>query len=91
MHEQQIIHRDIKIQNIFLTSQGIVKLGDFGIAKVLESPDQLANTSLGTPYYLSPEICQSSKYNYKTDIWMLGCTLHELCTLERPFQAESLT
>ena len=47
----------------------------------MENSTDLASTSIGTPYYLSPEICLSQKYNYKVDIWMLGCTLYELCSL----------
>jgi NIMA (never in mitosis gene a)-related kinase len=58
-----------------------VKLGDFGISKILEHTTELARTSIGTPYYLSPEICDSMEYNHKIDIWMLGCTLYELCSL----------
>jgi len=51
----------------------------------------MAITSLGTPYYLSPEICQNKPYNYKTDIWMLGCLLYELCTLKKPFSGANIT
>lgn len=49
-----------------------------------------AQTSLGTPFFLSPEICQGEKYNYKTDIWMLGCVVYELCSLKKPFTADNL-
>ena len=62
VHSANILHRDLKSQNIFLTSNGMVKLGDFGIAKVLESSNDQAQTQIGTPYYLSPEICESSPY-----------------------------
>ena len=48
-----------------------------------------AKTSLGTPYFLSPEICSGNKYNFKTDMWMLGCVLYELCCLKKPFEGES--
>ena len=58
VHEANILHRDLKSQNIFLTSKGIVKLGDFGIAKVLDASEDQARTQIGTPYYLSPEICE---------------------------------
>nr|XP_020145967.1 serine/threonine-protein kinase Nek5 isoform X3 [Microcebus murinus] len=78
-------------QNIFLSKNGIVaKLGDFGIARVLNNSMELARTCVGTPYYLSPEICQNKPYNNKTDIWSLGCVLYELCTLKHPFEGNNL-
>ncbi len=60
--------RDLKTQNVFMSSGGLLKLGDFGVSKVLNSTWQLAATAVGTPYYLSPEICQNRKYNHK-----VGC------------------
>lgn len=62
-----------------------IKLGDFGISKQIENTQLLTTTSVGTPYYISPEICQNQSYNNKTDIWMMGCFLYELCTLKKPF------
>jgi NIMA (never in mitosis gene a)-related kinase len=56
IHDRKILHRDLKGQNIFLTKQGIIKIGDFGIAKVLNNTLANAKTVVGTPYYLSPEI-----------------------------------
>ena len=56
VHDRKIIHRDIKTQNIFLTKAGIVKVGDFGVARVMSNTKELAATVIGTPYYLSPEI-----------------------------------
>lgn len=90
IHGRKILHRDIKVQNIFLTGNNTVKLGDFGISKVLENTQEHAQTVVGTPYYMSPEVCQSSKYTYKADVWSLGVVLYELCSGRRPFVAENL-
>uniref|UniRef100_A0A2K5VJ92 non-specific serine/threonine protein kinase n=1 Tax=Macaca fascicularis TaxID=9541 RepID=A0A2K5VJ92_MACFA len=90
VHDRKILHRDIKSQNIFLTKDGTVQLGDFGIARVLNSTVELARTCIGTPYYLSPEICENKPYNNKSDIWALGCVLYELCTLKHAFEAGSM-
>jgi NIMA (never in mitosis gene a)-related kinase len=90
VHDRKIIHRDLKGANVFLTKKGIVKIGDFGIAKVLSHTVQKARTMVGTPYYLSPEIIQSKPYNNKTDVWSLGVMLYELCALKPPFDAPSI-
>lgn len=89
IHSKKILHRDVKCQNIFITSKGTLKLGDFGVSKSLGT-GSFAKTSLGTPYYLPPEVCSGHKYDYKADIWMLGCLVYELCTLKRPFEGDSL-
>ena len=57
--------RDIKTQNVFMSAGGLLKLGDFGVSKVLSSTSALAATAVGTPFYLSPEICQNRRYNQK--------------------------
>ncbi|NWQ89927.1 NEK5 kinase, partial [Burhinus bistriatus] len=91
IHDKKILHRDVKAQNIFLTNNGkVAKLGDFGIARQLNSTMEFAHTCVGTPYYLSPEICENRPYNNKTDIWSLGCVLYELCALKHPFEGNSL-
>jgi NIMA (never in mitosis gene a)-related kinase len=90
IHDRKILHRDLKGQNVFLTKDGTVKLGDFGIARVLDHTFQVCRTQIGTPYYLSPEICQGRAYNAKTDIWSLGCLLYELCTLKHAFSANGM-
>lgn len=83
-----IIHRDIKPENIFL-HENTVKLGDFGLAKMLTSQNDFAKTYVGTPYYMSPEVLMDNPYLPVCDIWSLGCVLYELCNLEPPFQAKT--
>ena len=90
IHGRKVLHRDIKVSNIFLTGNNTVKLGDFGISKVLETTQEQAQTVVGTPYYMSPEVCESKPYTHKSDIWALGCVLFELCALDKPFFAENL-
>lgn len=73
------------------TGSLLMKVGDFGIARFLNGTIELAHTSIGTPYYLSPEICESKAYDYKSDIWALGCVLFELMSLGRhPFEAKNM-
>ncbi|XP_065833409.1 serine/threonine-protein kinase Nek1-like [Oscarella lobularis] len=90
IHSQKVLHRDLKSQNVFLTKNDIVKVGDFGISKMLDSTLDMAQTCVGTPYYLSPELCQDLPYNSKSDMWALGCLLYELCELQPAFNASSL-
>lgn len=88
LHNLKILHRDLKSSNIFLTKELKVKIGDLGVAKKL-SRGNFAKTIIGTPYYLSPEICEEKPYNEKSDVWALGCILYELCTFNHPFDAKS--
>ena len=92
IHDRHILHRDLKTQNIFLagSGEGMVKVGDFGIARVLRHTQDCARTAIGTPFYLSPEICQERPYSYKSDVWSMGCVLYELATLRHAFDAESM-
>lgn len=91
IHGQNILHRDLKTQNIFLGKDDVIKLGDFGIARMLNSTLDHAQTTVGTPYYLSPEICQKKPYNHKSDMWSLGCVLYELVTLKHAFNANNFS
>lgn len=90
-HKKRVLHRDLKLGNIFLTHEGLVKLGDFGIARVLKNTLELARTQVGTPYYLSPEICEGKPYSHRSDVWSCGILLYELCCQKHAFEADSIT
>ncbi|XTI89002.1 kinase-like protein [Cenococcum geophilum] len=83
-----ILHRDLKPENIFLGADNSVKLGDFGLSKIMQSHD-FASTYVGTPFYMSPEICAAEKYTLYSDIWSLGCIVYELCARAPPFNAKT--
>ncbi|RAR02953.1 kinase-like protein [Stemphylium lycopersici] len=83
-----ILHRDLKPENIFLGDDNSVKLGDFGLSKILQSHD-FASTYVGTPFYMSPEICKAEQYGPHSDIWALGCIIYEMCTKSPPFNAKT--
>jgi len=87
-----VLHRDIKPENIFLDVDkpySKIKLGDFGLAKLLDGDHPLATTYVGTPYYMSPEVLTDQPSTPASDIWSLGCVIYELCAKHPPFQAKS--
>ncbi|KAM5187786.1 serine/threonine-protein kinase Nek4 isoform 3-T3 [Callospermophilus lateralis] len=90
LHEKHILHRDLKTQNVFLTRTNIIKVGDLGIARVLENHCDMASTLIGTPYYMSPELFSNRPYNYKSDVWALGCCVYEMATLKHAFNAKDM-
>ncbi len=82
LHKQRIIHRDIKPQNIFLTKEARIKIGDFGISRAFDDEStSIAYTNLGTLKYMSPQVRNYTDYTFKSDCWSIGCTLYELITL----------
>lgn len=90
VHDQKVLHRDLKTQNVFLHRNGTIKLGDFGIARQMDAPMDMAMTVIGTPYYMSPELMEGKAYGYKSDVWALGCVLYELATLKHAFDANDM-
>ncbi|KAL3153507.1 hypothetical protein ABBQ38_011839 [Trebouxia sp. C0009 RCD-2024] len=89
MHNKGVLHRDIKSLNLLLDANNTVKIADLGIATVVSSPKGFASTLVGTPYYLSPELCEGKPYNEKSDIWAVGVVLYECCTGRYPFDGQS--
>ncbi|CAM9708355.1 unnamed protein product [Phaeothamnion confervicola] len=90
MHERRIMHRDLKPANIFLTLEGQVKVGDLGLGRAMSENTLEAHSKVGTPLYMSPEVLRGDGYDWKSDIWSLGCLLYELAMLRSPFKSEGL-
>lgn len=91
MHGKHILHRDMKPSNIFLTKGDDVRVGDFGISKVMACTAAFARTFVGTPYYLAPEVITEKPYNWPADIWAMGCILYQMCAQKVPFDAANIT
>ena len=89
LHSNNIIHRDIKCLNLFLSKDHHVKIGDLGVSTI-SAIGGMHCTRVGTPLYLSPELVKQVPYDYKTDIWSFGCSLYHLASLEPPFTGNNL-
>lgn len=90
LHANNIIHRDIKCLNIFLSEGKTIKLGDMGVSKISPLGLLAHGTRVGTPLYLAPEVVKAQPYDHKIDIWAVGCALYHLSCLEPPFAGDNL-
>jgi len=90
-HKNQVVHRDLKPSNIRIDDQGVVKIMDFGIAKLETSNMTASGTVLGTPYYMSPELIRGMRVDSRSDIFALGSILYEIFTYDKPFSGEMAT
>lgn len=85
LHQNNVIHRDFKLENV-LINNGVVKIADFGFAKILDD-DQQAETVLGSPLNMAPEIISGQLYDSKVDVWALGCCLYQMLFKKPAFDA----
>ncbi|KAK0403354.1 hypothetical protein QR680_016874 [Steinernema hermaphroditum] len=90
LHNLHIIHRDLKLGNLFLNSRMHVKIGDFGLATVVQFDGERKKTLCGTPNYIAPEMLNKNGHSYEVDIWALGCILYTLLVGKPPFETQSL-
>ncbi|XP_051939994.1 serine/threonine-protein kinase PLK1 [Hippocampus zosterae] len=90
LHNNRIIHRDLKLGNIFLNDDMDVKIGDFGLATKIEFDGERKKTLCGTPNYIAPEVLCKKGHSYEVDVWSLGCILYTLLVGKPPFETACL-
>lgn len=91
-HKRGVIHQDIKADNIFITNEGDLKIGDFGLARLLVGRVYLnsATKGMGTPAYMSPELCRGDQQDHRSDIYSMGILFFEMCTGQLPYRAQGM-
>jgi serine/threonine protein kinase len=85
MHRKETIHRDIKPANIFLGYGSKIKIGDFGISRVLNENHKHTLSKIGSPNYVAPELLIGKNQSKEVDLWAIGCVIYELCYLKKAF------
>lgn len=90
LHQNRIIHRDLKLGNLFLNDDLVVKIGDFGLAAKIEYDGERKKTLCGTPNYIAPEILNKKGHSFEVDIWSMGCIMYTLLIGRPPFETNSL-
>lgn len=90
LHDNRIIHRDLKLGNLFLNDNLQVKIGDFGLATRIEYEGERKKTLCGTPNYIAPEILTKKGHSFEVDIWSIGCVMYTLLVGQPPFETKTL-
>jgi len=90
LHDNKIIHRDLKLGNIFLNDDMEIKLGDFGLATKVDYDGERKRTLCGTPNYIAPEVLTKKGHSYEVDIWSIGCIMYTLLVGKPPFETQTL-
>lgn len=90
LHDNNVIHRDLKLGNLFIDENLVVKIGDFGLATKLAHDGERKTTLCGTPNYIAPEILTKTGHSFEVDVWSLGCILYTLCVGQPPFETSNL-
>lgn len=90
MHNNKVIHRDLKLGNLFINDDMEIKVGDFGLATRISFDGERKKTLCGTPNYIAPEILTKSGHSYEVDIWSLGCIMYTLLVGTPPFETNTL-
>ena len=90
MRERQVVHRDLKLGNLFISKGMEIKIGDFGLATQLEGEGDKRMSLCGTPNYIAPEVLETDGHSYEVDVWSLGCIIYTLLAGKPPFEANDV-